>query len=221
VYEDIGRGQGVEHPIVREWTDEGDPIGKATLSGPALYWTTRPEAVPDHVERRMRQPGSNLSEGFDRSDVFARASPSPTCSERRGLQDPFRRTTSADGDHRFDKEHVDGRHRRLSTVGVMQSFGSGEPDGANVAIFHNPIRLRAWAMDALPATRDFGPVCETDGSIRLPGEQTRFEHVRTSLALRSTRLSTGIRDSPLLWRSACLTRDPRSSRTSSSRSGLK
>jgi hypothetical protein len=74
VDEDVSRGQGVEHPIVRERPDEGDPIGKATLGGPALCWTTRPEAVPDHVERRMRQPSSNLSEGFDRSGpVLARA----------------------------------------------------------------------------------------------------------------------------------------------------
>jgi hypothetical protein len=59
------------------------------------------------------------------------------------------------------------RHRRVSGVAVVTGLQVWAPGEEDVALFHNPYAERAWPKYGLPATREFGPVTETSGTIRL------------------------------------------------------
>ena len=72
-----------------------------------------------------------------------------------------------DGLFGIDKKHVDGRHRRVSAVAVVQGRTLWDPEGADIATFHNPFSAKPWPKDAFPTTRDYGPVDVSDESIRL------------------------------------------------------
>ena len=72
-----------------------------------------------------------------------------------------------DGLFGLDKKYVDGRHRRVSGVAVVQDRSVLDPEVADIATFHNPFAARPWPKDAFPSSRDYGPVEVSDASIRL------------------------------------------------------
>ena len=72
-----------------------------------------------------------------------------------------------DGLFGIGKKHVDGRHRRVSAVAVVQGRTLWDPEGADIATFHNPFSARPWPKDVFPSTRDYGPVDVSDESVRV------------------------------------------------------
>lgn len=58
-----------------------------------------------------------------------------------------------DGLFGIDREHPDGRHRRVSAVAVVNCLHARQPAAADVAIFDNPYAARRWPDQTLPASR--------------------------------------------------------------------
>jgi hypothetical protein len=93
----------------------------------------------------------------------------------RQADDPARVIHRNNGLFGVDRTTPEGRHRRVSAVGILQDFYLRPLEKTRLSVLHNPYAANLWPRDFLTATQHFLPVEETAAGRRLdwvPGDMS-------------------------------------------------